>query len=40
MLRPETSNTAMKDDIMSSILPEELHGDIPSGFNQAGHVGE
>ncbi|KAL2020869.1 hypothetical protein VTK56DRAFT_7860 [Thermocarpiscus australiensis] len=25
-------------DIMTSILPEELHEDIPSGFNIAGHV--
>ncbi|KAJ4295848.1 tRNA(m(1)G37)methyltransferase [Collariella sp. IMI 366227] len=25
-------------DIMSSILPEELHDDIPGGFNVAGHV--
>ncbi|KXX76995.1 hypothetical protein MMYC01_206983 [Madurella mycetomatis] len=25
-------------DVMTSILPEELHEDIPSGFNIAGHV--
>jgi tRNA (guanine37-N1)-methyltransferase len=25
---------------MRSILPEELHGEIPVGFNTAGHVGE
>ncbi|CAG9939262.1 unnamed protein product [Clonostachys rosea f. rosea IK726] len=25
-------------DIMKSILPEELHDEIPSGFNTAGHV--
>ncbi|KAK3394793.1 Met-10+ like-protein-domain-containing protein [Podospora didyma] len=25
-------------DIMASILPEELHDDIPAGFNIAGHV--
>ncbi|KAK3496653.1 Met-10+ like-protein-domain-containing protein [Neurospora hispaniola] len=25
-------------DIITSILPEELHDDIPSGFNTAGHV--
>lgn len=25
-------------DIMRSILPEELHGEIPVGFNTAGHV--
>ncbi|KAK0618568.1 Met-10+ like-protein-domain-containing protein [Bombardia bombarda] len=25
-------------DVMSSILPDELHGDIPAGFNTAGHV--
>ncbi|GAB1311121.1 tRNA(m(1)G37)methyltransferase [Madurella fahalii] len=25
-------------DVMTSILPEELHDDIPSGFNIAGHV--
>jgi hypothetical protein len=24
---------------MQSILPEELHDDIPTGFNVAGHVG-
>jgi hypothetical protein len=24
---------------MASILPEDLHGDIPAGFNIAGHVG-
>ena len=24
---------------MTSILPEELHDDIPAGFNIAGHVG-
>jgi tRNA (guanine37-N1)-methyltransferase len=26
-------------DVMASILPEDLHGDIPAGFNIAGHVG-
>lgn len=26
-------------DVMRSILPEELQGEIPSGFNTAGHVG-
>ena len=26
-------------DVMRSILPEELHGEIPVGFNTAGHVG-
>ncbi|TWU78401.1 tRNA(m(1)G37)methyltransferase [Metarhizium rileyi] len=25
-------------DVMRSILPEELHGEIPVGFNTAGHV--
>ncbi|KAK3362762.1 Met-10+ like-protein-domain-containing protein [Lasiosphaeria hispida] len=25
-------------EILTSILPEELHNDIPSGFNTAGHV--
>ncbi|KAK2069007.1 hypothetical protein P8C59_003617 [Phyllachora maydis] len=25
-------------DIMTAILPEEFHGDIPCGFNTAGHV--
>ncbi|KAM7222251.1 putative undecaprenyl pyrophosphate protein [Rhypophila decipiens] len=25
-------------DIMTSILPEDLHDDIPAGFNMAGHV--
>lgn len=25
-------------DVLSSLLPEELHDDIPSGFNTAGHV--
>jgi hypothetical protein len=25
---------------MTSILPEELHDEIPSGFNIAGHVGK
>ncbi|KAF7559702.1 hypothetical protein G7046_g4455 [Stylonectria norvegica] len=25
-------------DVMKSILPEELHDEIPSGFNQVGHV--
>lgn len=24
---------------MASVLPEEFHDDIPSGFNTAGHVG-
>ncbi len=24
---------------MGSILPEELHDEIPTGFNIAGHVG-
>ena len=24
---------------MKSILPEDLHGEIPVGFNTAGHVG-
>lgn len=24
---------------MFSILPEELHDDVPAGFNVAGHVG-
>lgn len=27
------------DDVMRSILPEDLHGEIPVGFNTAGHVG-
>lgn len=27
-------------DVMRSILPEDLHGEIPVGFNTAGHVGE
>lgn len=27
-------------DVMRSILPENLHGEIPVGFNTAGHVGE
>ena len=27
------------DDVMASILPEELVDDIPSGFNTVGHVG-
>jgi tRNA (guanine37-N1)-methyltransferase len=26
-------------DVMKSILPEELHEEIPSGFNTVGHVG-
>jgi len=26
-------------DVMQSILPEELHVEIPTGFNTAGHVG-
>lgn len=26
-------------DVIRSILPEELHGEIPVGFNTAGHVG-
>jgi tRNA (guanine37-N1)-methyltransferase len=26
-------------DVMFSILPEELHDDVPAGFNVAGHVG-
>lgn len=25
-------------DVLSSLMPEELHDDIPSGFNTAGHV--
>ncbi|KAK1757496.1 putative undecaprenyl pyrophosphate protein [Echria macrotheca] len=25
-------------DVMTSVLPEEFHDDIPSGFNTAGHV--
>lgn len=25
-------------DVLSSLMPEELHEDIPSGFNTAGHV--
>lgn len=25
---------------MKSILPEEFHDEVPSGFNTAGHVGE
>lgn len=25
-------------DVLSTLLPEELHDDIPSGFNTAGHV--
>lgn len=25
-------------DVITSILPEDLHGEIPSGFNVAGHV--
>lgn len=27
-------------DVMKSILPPELHVEIPSGFNTAGHVGK
>lgn len=27
-------------DIMSSIIPEDMHDEIPVGFNTAGHVGE
>lgn len=26
-------------DVMRSVLPEDLHGEIPVGFNTAGHVG-
>jgi hypothetical protein len=26
-------------EVMTSILPEELHDEVPSGFNIAGHVG-
>jgi hypothetical protein len=27
------------DDIIKAIIPEELHDEIPSGFNTAGHIG-
>ena len=27
-------------DVIKSILPEDLHGEIPVGFNTAGHIGE
>lgn len=27
-------------DVIKSILPQDLHVEIPSGFNTAGHVGE
>jgi hypothetical protein len=27
------------EDVMNSVLPEELHDEIPTGFNTAGHVG-
>lgn len=33
------TNTA-KVDVIKSILPEELHDEIPSGFNTVGHVGK
>lgn len=39
-LIPVTLLTFTIDDIITSILPEELHDDIPSGFNTAGHVGK
>lgn len=26
-------------EILVSVLPEEFHDDIPTGFNTAGHVG-
>jgi tRNA (guanine37-N1)-methyltransferase len=28
------------DDVIQSILPEELQDEIPSGFNSVGHVGK
>jgi hypothetical protein len=28
------------DEVMESILPEELQDEVPSGFNSVGHVGE
>lgn len=28
-----------EDDILSAILPEELHDDLPTGFNPVGHIG-
>lgn len=34
------SNTELIGDILTSILPDELHDDIPTGFNVAGHVGK
>jgi tRNA (guanine37-N1)-methyltransferase len=30
--------TVVVEDVMTSILPEELHCEIPTGFNTAGHV--
>jgi hypothetical protein len=27
-------------DVMKSVLPEELHDEVPVGFNTVGHVGE
>lgn len=35
---PRTDN--FPDDILTSVLPEEFHDDIPGGFNTAGHVGK
>lgn len=28
------------DDVIESILPEELQDEVPSGFNSVGHVGK
>lgn len=28
------------DDVMKSILPEELHEGLPSGWNTCGHIGK
>ncbi|KAF5013846.1 hypothetical protein FDECE_177 [Fusarium decemcellulare] len=36
-IRPTYINTR-KVDVMKSILPENLHDEIPSGFNTVGHV--
>ena len=30
----------MKDDIISSVLPEDLENELPQGFSIVGHIGE
>jgi tRNA (guanine37-N1)-methyltransferase len=39
MLETESHVDSCVVDVMRSILPQELHGEIPVGFNTAGHIG-